>query len=115
MPFGGNDCLALTAESPLEPELPIRDHHHHFWDFRAARIPYRRYLLHEPAADITSGHNVRSTVFVEARGMYRADGPKDCHDAARHWARHFSLPAHLAGQRCSPARRSSRSTCGLES
>ena len=39
MPFGGNACLALTAESPLEPELPIRDHHHHFWDFRAARIP----------------------------------------------------------------------------
>ena len=77
MPFGGNDWHALTQESSLEPELPICDPHHHFWDFRAARIPYQRYLLHELAADITSGHNVRSTVFVEARSMYRADGPEE--------------------------------------
>ncbi len=77
MPFGGNDWHALTQESSLEPDLPICDPHHHFWDFRAARIPYQRYLLHELAADITSGHNVRSTVFVEARSMYRADGPEE--------------------------------------
>ncbi|OGP57944.1 MAG: amidohydrolase, partial [Deltaproteobacteria bacterium RBG_13_52_11b] len=38
-------------------------------------IPYQRYLLHELAADINSGHNVRSTVFVETRAMYRTDGP----------------------------------------
>src|SRR2546427_4053102 len=74
MPFGGNDWLALTPEPPLEPELPICDPHHHFWDFRTARIPYQRYLLHELAADINSGHNVRSTVFIEARAMYRAEG-----------------------------------------
>ncbi len=74
MPFGGNDWLALTPEPTLEPDLPICDPHHHFWDFRTARIPYQRYLLHELAADIHSGHNVRSTVFVEARSMYRADG-----------------------------------------
>ena len=77
MPFGGNDWHALTQESSLEPDLPICDPHHHFWDFRAARIPYQRYLLHELAAHITSGHNVRSTVFVEARSMYRADGPEE--------------------------------------
>ena len=77
MPFGGNDWHALTQEPPLEPDLPICDPHHHLWDFRAARIPYQRYLLHELAADITSGHNVRSTVFVEARSMYRADGPEE--------------------------------------
>jgi len=29
------------------------------------------------ADDINSGHNVRSTVFVEARSMYRADGPDE--------------------------------------
>jgi predicted TIM-barrel fold metal-dependent hydrolase len=34
-------------------------------------------LLHELAADMQSGHNVRSTVFIEARAMYRADGPED--------------------------------------
>ena len=70
MPFGGNDWLALTPELALEPELPICDPHHYFWDFRTARIPYQRYLLHELAADIHSGHNMRSTVFVEARAMY---------------------------------------------
>ena len=77
MPFGGNDWLALTQEPTLEPELPICDPHHHFWDFRTARIPYQRYLLHELADDIHGGHNVRSTVFIEARAMYRADGPEE--------------------------------------
>jgi predicted TIM-barrel fold metal-dependent hydrolase len=77
MPFGGNDWLALTPEPTLEPELPICDPHHHFWDFRTARLPYQRYLLHELAADIHSGHKVRATVFIEARAMYRADGPEE--------------------------------------
>jgi predicted TIM-barrel fold metal-dependent hydrolase len=77
MPFGDNDWLALTPEPTLEPEIPICDPHHHFWDFRTQRIPYQRYLLHELAADINSGHNVRSTVFVEARAMYRSDGPEE--------------------------------------
>jgi len=77
MPYGGTDWLALAQESPLEPEIPICDCHHHFWDFRTERIPYQRYLLHELADDINSGHNVRSTVFIEARSMYRADGPRE--------------------------------------
>ena len=77
MPFGGNDWLALTSEPTLEPELPICDPHHHFWDRRSARIPYQRYLLDELAADIQSGHNVRSTVFIECRSMYRKDGPEE--------------------------------------
>jgi len=62
MPYGGNDWLALTQEPTLEPDLPICDAHHHFWDFRTDRIPYQRYLLHELAADVNCGHNVRSTV-----------------------------------------------------
>ena len=74
MPFGGNDWLDLTSEPALEPELPICDPHHHFWDRRSARIPYQRYLLDELAADIYCGHNVRSTVFIECRSMYREDG-----------------------------------------
>ncbi len=74
MPYGGNDWLALTPEPALEPELPICDPHHHFWDQRPERIPYQRYLLPELLADI-QGHNLRSTVFVQARSMYRAEGP----------------------------------------
>ena len=38
MPFGGNDWLALTPEPALEPNLPICDPHHHFWDFRSERV-----------------------------------------------------------------------------
>jgi predicted TIM-barrel fold metal-dependent hydrolase len=75
MPYGGNDWLALTQEPTLEPELPICDPHHHFWDLRSVRLPYQRYLLHELLADINCGHNVRSTVFIETRSMYRPNGP----------------------------------------
>ena len=77
MPYGDNDWLALTTEETLEPELPICDAHHHFWDYRMDRVPYHRYLLHELAADINSGHNVRATVFLEARAMYRQTGPEE--------------------------------------
>ena len=77
MPFGGNDWHALRQEETLEPEIPICDPHHHFWDYRTERIPYQRYLLHELADDINSGHNVTSTVFVEARSMYRSAGPEE--------------------------------------
>ena len=75
MPFGNNDWLALTQEPTLEPEIPLCDPHHHFWDGRLQSIPYQRYLIHELMADLNSGHNVRSTVFVEARSMYRDSGP----------------------------------------
>jgi len=77
MPFGGNDWHALTTEPTLEPELPICDPHHHFWDRRAQRIPYQRYLIEELTTDMHSGHNVRSTVFIECRSMYRKDGPEE--------------------------------------
>src|SRR5436309_7751199 len=77
MPYGGNDWLALTREETLEPQIAICDPHHHFWDHRLERIPYQRYLLHELIADIGAGHNVRSTVFIEARSMYRAGGPAE--------------------------------------
>jgi predicted TIM-barrel fold metal-dependent hydrolase len=77
MPFGSNDWLALTSEPPLEPELPICDPHHHFWDRRLARLPYQRYQLDELLADTGSGHDVRSTVFIECRSMYRRDGREE--------------------------------------
>ena len=77
MPFGGNDWLELTQEAALEPDLPICDPHHHFWDLRPERLPYQRYLLPELAADLNAGHNIKSTVFIEARAMYRAEGPEE--------------------------------------
>jgi predicted TIM-barrel fold metal-dependent hydrolase len=58
------------AEAPLEPELPIVDPHHHFWD-----TPQRgRYFLPELLDDIGGGHNIVSTVFLECGSMYRKSG-----------------------------------------
>src|ERR1700735_1159766 len=60
-------------EAALEPDLPIIDPHHHFWD-----APQRgTYLLPELLADIGGGHNIVSTVFLECRAMYRKDGPRE--------------------------------------
>ncbi len=61
------------TETALEPDLPIIDPHHHFWD-----TPHRgHYLLPELLADIGGGHNIVSTVFLECRAMYRKDGPRE--------------------------------------
>ncbi len=71
-------------EAALEPELPIIDPHHHFWD-----TPERgRYLLPELLNDIGPGvadagsvssqsHNIVATVFLECRSMYRKAGPPE--------------------------------------
>ena len=63
--------LDRTREDPLEPELPIIDPHHHFWN-----RPRNRYILDELLADL-AGQNVRPTVFVECSSMYRAAGPEE--------------------------------------
>jgi len=64
--------LAQVEEDALEPDLPICDAHHHLWDY-----PESRYLLDEILVDLNSGHNIRSTVFVECGSMFRADGPEE--------------------------------------
>ena len=63
---------APWAESAIEPELPICDPHHHLWDY-----PGSRYLLDELNEDLSGGHNMVSTVFVECNAMYRAAGPAE--------------------------------------
>jgi L-fuconolactonase len=40
-------------------------------------VHYQRYLLPDLAEDLHSGHNVRSTVFIEVKAWYRADGPEE--------------------------------------
>ena len=76
--IGGPDWLLLSAETALEPQLPICDPHHHLWMHRHEPKAYQSYMLPELAADLRdSGHNVRSTVFIEVRAFYRSDGPED--------------------------------------
>src|SRR5260370_492161 len=55
------------AEAAIEPDLPIIDPHHHFWD-RRQRGHYH-YLLPELLADIGGGHNIVSTVVLECRAQ----------------------------------------------
>ena len=60
------------AEPILEPDLPIVDAHHHFWDRNGDR-----YLFDEYLADLATGHNVVATVYCEARTAVRQDGPEN--------------------------------------
>jgi L-fuconolactonase len=75
---GGNEWLAQTVEPALEPGLPICDPHHHLWHDSPERQPFPTYMLDDLAADASSGHNVRSTVYVQTGGAgYLEDGPKE--------------------------------------
>jgi predicted TIM-barrel fold metal-dependent hydrolase len=72
-----NDAwLAQVLEETLDPDLPICDPDHHLWDRREGRI-VKRYMLDEVLADIQTGHNVVSTVFIEHLAMFRAYGPDE--------------------------------------
>jgi L-fuconolactonase len=62
----------IEIESPLEPELPICDAHHHLWD-----RPPNGYMLDDLLQDLRAGHNIVSTVAVECRYAYRKDGPDE--------------------------------------
>ncbi len=75
MTNGLNEWLARRQEEVLEPDLPICDPHHHFWD-RTELRPSGRYLLDELLDDTGSGHNITETVFIECGSMYRATGPE---------------------------------------
>jgi len=74
LPPGGHakprpDWLQLAIEPVLEPDLPIIDTHHHLWERDGDR-----YMIEEILDDVMSGHNIRSTVFVECQAMYRRGG-----------------------------------------
>ena len=86
---GGNDgdsCAAATKTASactnstcrgskrrtsrcIDPALPIIDPHHHLWDRD------NRYLFDDLLDDTESGHNIRATVYIQCRSMFRADGP----------------------------------------
>lgn len=72
------------SEAILEPELPIIDPHHHLWDLRPmlpmfpeprhrfieTLVPVAYYGFDHLHADVTSGHNVIGTVFMECGAFY---------------------------------------------
>ena len=63
--------LARHIEPIIDPDLPIIDPHHHIWE--QAGNPY---FLADLVGDLTSGHNVTATVFVQAHYGYRSAGPE---------------------------------------
>ena len=75
-PSSNQAWLAQVVENALEPDLPICDPHHHLWVGRAATVQ-PTYLLAEILDDLSGGHNVVSTVFIECGAMFSADEPED--------------------------------------
>lgn len=63
--------LACHVEDILEPHIPIVDAHHHIWD-----QPGNVYGIDDLGADLSSGHKVVATVFVQAHYAYRSTGPE---------------------------------------
>ncbi len=65
-----DEWLLSRREPILEPELPIVDAHHHFYD----RTGWR-YLAEDYIADASSGHAVQASVYMQALTRYRGSGP----------------------------------------
>ncbi|MGI6366880.1 MAG: amidohydrolase family protein [Anaerolineae bacterium] len=65
------EWLSLVREPALEPALPICDPHHHLWE-----RPGDPYRLADLQADLASGHNIVSTVFIECNAFNRTSGPE---------------------------------------
>ena len=65
------DTTTTARETAIEPEMPIIDAHHHLFD-----RPGRRYLFDAYLSDVSAGHDIRATVYIESQAMCRADGPE---------------------------------------
>ena len=76
MPIDRETWLKLTQEAPLEPELPICDAHHHIWDH-----PGDEYMLDKLAEDLSGGHKILKTVYVDCEMGYRQEGPEELRPA----------------------------------
>jgi L-fuconolactonase len=64
--------ISSYVEDPIDADLPICDPHHHFFE-----RPNMRYMLEDLLADVNSGHNITSTVFIDCHAGYRQEGPEE--------------------------------------
>ncbi|WP_408585190.1 amidohydrolase family protein [Paraburkholderia tropica] len=65
------EWLASNTEAALEPDMPIIDAHHHFYE-----RPGWIYMLDQYLEDARSGHNVIASVYMQALTRYRKNGPE---------------------------------------
>ena len=89
-PLPRPEWLHRTSEAAIEPGRPICDPHHHLWD-----RPNDRYLAEDFAADLQSGHNIVSTVFIECGARYRPDESEALQPVGASfetWLYHSQLP-----------------------
>jgi len=70
-----HEWLQKVSEEALEPDLPICDPHHHLWESREVATQHC-YMLDEILEDVSGGHNIVSTVFIECGAKFRQDGPE---------------------------------------
>jgi L-fuconolactonase len=66
------EWLNQTIEEPLEPSMPICDAHHHLWYGTENDYPVEAFLR-----DISGGHRICKTVFVESNLMFKEDAPPE--------------------------------------
>jgi L-fuconolactonase len=64
--------LKQTDEKAIDPETRICDAHHHLWYPAAGG-----YSLEEFRHDISGGHQITRTVFIESRKMLKSEGPAE--------------------------------------
>jgi L-fuconolactonase len=68
---GSQAWLDSVIEDIIDPDAPIIDPHHHLWPVGGS-LPYG---LDDLLADLSTGHRIVDTVFVECGAAYRTDGP----------------------------------------
>lgn len=66
------DWLSLVQEETVDPAQPIIDAHHHLWLQHG-----EPYFLPQYLNDVCSGHNVRASVAIECKAMFRKDAAPD--------------------------------------
>lgn len=66
------DWLCKVTEEIIDPDQPIVDPHHHLWVARPDP-----YLVPDLIEDISSGHKVLATVFIQCGSEYRRTGPEE--------------------------------------
>ena len=66
------DWLKLTIEDAVEPELLICDAHHHLWPQTD-----NGYSIADFLQDVSGGHHIVRTVFVESWRMFRQGSPQE--------------------------------------
>lgn len=89
------DWLGLTQEEIIAPDQPIFDSHHHLWN-----RPEGRYVVSDFMQDVSRGHDIRASLFVQCRTGYRTGGPKELQPVGEietilDWGHHS--PSHPVG------------------